>query len=73
METVLKQVNVFAEEKPETVNQRSPYNCTSSLPTSPTKGCAFPGHGLSCTGCTPRQGFYEAQFPGMFRNTYFPG
>ena len=63
----------FTEEKSEQVPARTVYTCPTSLPVSPTKGCGFPGHGLSCTGCSPRQSLYEAQFPNMFRNSYFPG
>ena len=55
------------------VTPRAVYSCPTSMPVSPTKGCGYPGHGLSCTGCSPRQSFYEAQFPNMFRNSYFPG
>lgn len=63
-----------SEEKAEQPLSRPVvYNCPTSIPQSPSKGCGYIGHGLSCTGCSPRQTFYEAQFPNMFRNSYFPG
>jgi hypothetical protein len=64
----------FSEEKAEQPHSRPVvYNCPTSIPQSPSKGCGYIGHGLSCTGCSPRQTFYEAQFPNMFRNSFFPG
>ncbi|VDI34365.1 Hypothetical predicted protein [Mytilus galloprovincialis] len=63
-----------SEEKIESPHpSRNVYNCQSSISTSPSKGCGYVSHGLSCAGCSPRQTFYEAQFPNMFRNSYFPG
>lgn len=62
-----------SDEKVESSLHRTLYSCPTSIPQSPSKGCGYSGHGVTCTGCSPRQTFYEAQFPTMFRNSYFPG